>query len=199
MAKVDGPLMSLGASGKVGDALVFFAWKGTNVVRRWLKPTQPNSTLQGYVRAVMYAIGKVISKVQSVSGGDAVDSKLFALNTAKAPSGVNWNAFFAQGFLNLLQSGGAFQTASLSAIVSAYSALGTAVLTAFKTNATALGLADFAFDYGFTSNIEAGCQLYMGALGCVANAIEASAPYNTAVASWAASDVDNFKTDFVAV
>jgi hypothetical protein len=199
MAKVDGPLMSLSGSGKVGDALVFFSWKGTNVVRRWLKPTQPNSTLQGYVRAAMYAIGKVISKVQSISGGDAVDSKLYSLNTAKAPSGVNWNAFFAQGFLNLLQSGGAFQTASLSAIVAAYSALGTAVLTAFKTNATALGLADFAFDYGFTSNIEAGCQLYMGALGCVANAIEASAPYNTAVGSWAASDVDNFKTDFVAV
>ena len=199
MAKVDGPLMSLSGSGKVGNALVFFSWKGTNVVRRWLKPTQPNSTLQGYVRAVMYAIGKVISKVQSISGGDAVDSKLYSLNTAAAPSGVNWNAFFAQGFLNLLQSGGAFQTASLSAIVAAYSALGTAVLTAFKTNATALGLTDFAFDYGFTSNIEAGCQLYMGALGCVANAIEASAPYNTAVASWAASDVDNFKTDFVAV
>jgi hypothetical protein len=199
MAKVDGPLMSLGASGKVGDALVFFSWKGTNVVRRWLKPTQPNSVLQGFVRAAMSAIGKVISKIQSISGGDSVDSALYSLNTAAAPSGVNWNAFFAQGFLNLLQTAGEFQTALFSSKIAAYSALGTAVLTAFKTNATALGLADFAFDYGYTTNIEAGCQLYFGALAAYENGIAATAPYNTNPDSWAASDVDSFKTDFVAV
>ncbi|MDD5061915.1 MAG: hypothetical protein PHN44_06530 [Candidatus Marinimicrobia bacterium] len=199
LAKVDGPLMSLGARGKIGDAMVFFPWKGVNAVRRWLKPTQPNSTLQGYVRAAMSAIGKVISKIQSVSGGDAVDSALYALSTDKAPSGINWNAFFAQGFLNLLQSGGAFQTASLAAYVAAYSSLGSLVLTAFKTNATALGLVDFAFDYGYTANIEAGCQLYFGALGAFANELAASAPYNTNPNSWTDSDVNSFKTDFVAV
>jgi hypothetical protein len=198
MAKVTGPLMSLSASGKIGDAIVFFPWKGVNAVRQWLKPTQPNSTLQGYVRAALYAIGKFIKQIASISGGDAVDSKVYSLNTAKAPAGVNWNAFAAQGFLNLLQSAGNFKTASLLALVSAYSSLGTAVLTAFKTNATALGMADFAFDYGYVVNIEAGCQLYFGALGCYHNSIQASAPYNTNPDSWAASDVDNFKTDMVA-
>jgi hypothetical protein len=198
MAKVDGPLMSLEARGKVGDAIVFFPWKGVHAVRRWLKPTQPNSTTQGYVRAALYAIGKWIKKIQSVSGGDAVDSKVYSLNTVAAPAGMNWNAFAAQGFLNLLQSGGTFVLASFTALIAAYSALGTAALTAFKTNATALGMSDFAFDYGYTTNIEAGCQLYLGALACYHNSIQASAPYNTIPDSWAASDVDNFKTDMVA-
>jgi hypothetical protein len=198
MAKVDGPLMSLEARGKIGDAIVFFPWKGKHVVRQWLKPTQPNSTLQGNVRAALYAIGKWIKKIMSVSGGDGVDSKVYSLNTAKAPAGVNWNAFAAQGFLDRLQSAGTFKTASLLALVSAYSALATTVLTAFKTNATALGMADFAFNYGYTTNIEAGCQLYFGALACYYNSIQASAPYNTIPDSWAVTDVNAFKSDMVA-
>ena len=46
MAKVDGPLLSLEARGKVADAIVFFPWKGRHVVRQWLKPTNPMDTLQ---------------------------------------------------------------------------------------------------------------------------------------------------------
>ena len=198
MAKVDGPLMSLEARGKIADAVVFFPWKGRHAVRQWLKPTQKNSTLQGYVRASLYAIGKWIKEIFCVAQDDAVDSKVYSLNTAKAPAGMNWNAFAAEGFLNLLQSAGTFKTASFTALVAAYSSLATAVLTAFKTNATALGMADFAFDYGYVTNIEAGCQLYFGALACYYNSLLASAPYNTIPDSWAASDVDEFKTDMVA-
>jgi len=198
MAKVDGPLMSLEARGKVADAIVFFPWKGRHVVRQWLKPTNKMSTLQGYVRAALYAIGKWVKEIACVAKADAVDSKVYSLNTDKAPAGLNWNAFAAQGFLNRLQAAGTFVTASFAALVAAFSALGTDVLTAFKTNATALGMADFAFDYGYTTNIEAGCQLYFGALGCYYNSIQASAPYNTIPDSWAASDVDAFKTDMTA-
>jgi len=198
MAKVDGPLMSLEARGKIADAVVFFPWKGRHAVRQWLKPTQKNSTLQGYVRASLYAIGKWIKEIYCKAQDDAVDSKVYSLNTAKAPAGMNWNAFAAEGFLNLLQSAGTFKTASFTALVAAYSSLATAVLTAFKTNATALGMADFAFDYGYVTNIEAGCQLYFGALACYYNSLLASAPYNTIPDSWAASDVDEFKTDMVA-
>ena len=89
-------------------------------------------------------------------------------------------------------------TASFTALVAAYSALATGALTAFRTNATLLGMSDFAFDYGYTTNIEAGCQLYFGALSCYYNSIQASAPYNTIPDSWAASDIDAFKTDMTA-
>jgi hypothetical protein len=198
LAKVDGPLLSIGARGKIADVLVFFPWKGRNVVRQWLLPTQPKTTVQGYVRAAVIAIGKEISKIVSVSNGGAVNSKLYSLNTAMAPAGLNWNAFHAQGFLNALQSAGTFKTASFTALVALYSALATGILTAFKTNATALGLSDTAFSYGYSANMEAGLQLYFAAHAVVNNSIQASAPYNTVVASWVASDVDAFKTDHVA-
>jgi len=195
MAKVDGPLMSVEARGKVADSIVFFPWKGRHVVRQWIKPTNKKSTLQGYVRASMKAIAKEVAKIWNVSAGDSVDSKLYALCTAKAPSGVNWNAFHAQGFLDQLQSGGDFKTASFAALVAEYSSLGSNVLTAFKTNATALGIVDFAFEYGYTTNIEAGCILFFGAKAAYANSLAATGIYATDPASWAATDVNAFKSD----
>ena len=198
MAKVDGPLMSLEARGKIADAVVFFPWKGRHAVRQWLKPTNKKSPLQGYVRSAIYAIGKWVKKVQSKSQDDAVDSKVYSLCTAAVPAGTNWNAWIAEQMLDLCVLAGTFKTASFTALVAAYSSLATEVLTAFKTDATALGMADFAFSYGYPTNIEAGCQLYFGALACYYGSIQASAPYNTIPDSWAASDVDNFKTDMVA-
>ncbi|MBA7535571.1 hypothetical protein ES705_27829 [subsurface metagenome] len=46
MAKLKAPLMSLGASGALGKALVFFPWKGLDVVREYVIPTNPRSTKQ---------------------------------------------------------------------------------------------------------------------------------------------------------
>lgn len=198
MAKVDGPLMSLEARGKIADAIVFFPWKGRHAVRQWLKPTQPETTKQGYVRAAVYAIGKWVKQIMGISQGDAVNSKVYSLCTVAVPAGTNWNAWIAQQFLNLLGTAGTFVTASFTALVAAYSSLATAVLTAFKTNATALGMANFAFGYGYTTSIEAGCQLYFGALACYYGSIQATSPYNVIPDSWAASDVNAFKTDMVA-
>ena len=196
MAKVDGPLFSVEARGKIADAIVFFPWKGRHVVREWLKPTNKKSTLQGYVRASLKAVGKNLAVIFCKANGDATDSKVYSLNTVKVPAGTNWNAFFAQGFLNRVQSAGTFKTASFTALVAAFSALASAVLTAFKTNATLLGMQDFAMEYGYMTNIEAGCQLYFGALACYYNSIQASAPYNTIPDSWAATDVNNFKSNY---
>jgi hypothetical protein len=198
MAKVDGPLLSIGARGKIADVMVFFPWKGRNVVRMWLKPTQKNSTLQGYVRSAMIAIGKEISKIMCKNAGDALDSKLYVLNTAKCPAGLNWNAFHAQGFLNALQVAGVFNTASFTARVAQYSTLVSTALTAFKTGATALGMADKAFSYGYTVNMEAGLQLYFGALAAYENSIAATAPYNTHPTAWVAADVDSFRSHHMA-
>lgn len=60
MAKLKAPLLSLGASGKLGGALVFFNWKGIDVVREYVVPTNPNTTLQqtqrGYLTTLVAAI-----------------------------------------------------------------------------------------------------------------------------------------------
>lgn len=198
MAKVDGPLLSIEARGKIADAIVFFPWKGRHVVRQWLKPTNPKSTLQGYLRAAMKAIGKAVKQIMSISQGGALDSKIYTLATSSVPAGLNWNAWLGQGFLADLQSAGTFKTASLTAHIVAFSSLNTTDLAAWQTNATVLGMADFAFNYGYTTNLEAGCQLYFLAIGCYKNSLHATAPYNTAPASWVVSDIDSFKTDMVA-
>ncbi|MBA7533075.1 hypothetical protein ES705_25310 [subsurface metagenome] len=46
MAKLKGPLMSLGASGKLADTLVFMSWKGLNTVREYVIPANPQTALQ---------------------------------------------------------------------------------------------------------------------------------------------------------
>ncbi|MBA7532579.1 hypothetical protein ES705_24805 [subsurface metagenome] len=46
MAKANAPLFSLKASGKLGDALVYFNWKGINCVRSYVIPSNPRSTAQ---------------------------------------------------------------------------------------------------------------------------------------------------------
>lgn len=55
MAKVQGPLMSMEASGKVGGAIVFTRWKGRPVCRQYAIPSNPKSPAQVGVRACFKA------------------------------------------------------------------------------------------------------------------------------------------------
>lgn len=55
MAKLKGPLMSLGASGQLAKTLVFFPWKGLNVAREYVVPSNPKTSLQVTQRGYMTA------------------------------------------------------------------------------------------------------------------------------------------------
>ncbi|GAH19400.1 unnamed protein product, partial [marine sediment metagenome] len=55
MAKLKAPLMSLGASGKLADTLVFFPWKGINAVREYVIPANPKTALQQVQRGYLTA------------------------------------------------------------------------------------------------------------------------------------------------
>lgn len=190
MAKVDGPLFSLEARGKIADAIVFFPWKGRHVVRQWLKPTNPKSSLQGYVRASLKAIGKFISGILCISKGSALDSKLYADATSSADAGMNWNAWLGGGFLDALQVGNVFKTTAFNNYVSEYSTdLNATVLAAFAARATALGFEDFAMAYGYTTSIPAGLQLYFGAVACYKKTVSNASPWNVAPVSWDTADV----------
>lgn len=198
MAKVEGPLFSLSASGQIGKAMVFGSWKGRNVVRGYTIPANPKSTVQGYVRAALKQISKWVKVVSNKKSGDAVDSVVYQACTVKAPAGLNWNGFIGAGWLDKLQVGGTFQTTAFEALVAEYSALAATDLAAWETEATALSLEDFTFEYGYTTNIPAGLQLYAGAYAAYQQQILATAPYNTTPASWVLADVTNFKADMVA-
>jgi hypothetical protein len=190
MAKVDGPLMSLEARGKVADALVFFPWKGRHVVRQWLKPANPMKALQGYVRAALRAIGKEVSKIGCISKGGAVDSKLYTGIVAKTPAGLNWNAFHGQGLLSRFIVSAAFATTAFLADVAAYSTH--AAKTAWDSQALALGLVANTFGYGYTVELTGGCQLYFGALAAYVNSASWGTQYALHPTTYAASDVTAF-------
>lgn len=66
MAKLKAPLMSLGASGKLGGALVFFPWKGINAVREYVVPTNPKSAKQTIQR------GYLVDVVEAVHAAEAL-------------------------------------------------------------------------------------------------------------------------------
>lgn len=191
-AKVDGPLFSLGARGKIADAIVFFPWKGRHVVRQWLKPTNKKSTVQGYLRAALKCIGKWVGGVHLVGQGDALDSKVYQACTSSAAAGMNWNAWIGEGFLDILNSANTFITGSFTDLVAVYSSLNTTDLAAWETAGTARGLVDFAFGYGYTTNIPAGLQLFFGAEACYHKSVIGTAPYDTDPASWVLADITNF-------
>lgn len=58
MATVQGPLMSMQASGKLANSIVFGNWKGRPTVRGHVVPSNPQSAAQTGVRALMSFIGK---------------------------------------------------------------------------------------------------------------------------------------------
>lgn len=53
MVKVYGPLMSLDASGSLGNAITFSKWKGRNLVRTRVVPSNPRSGPQVGMRAML--------------------------------------------------------------------------------------------------------------------------------------------------
>lgn len=73
MAILKAPLMSLGAAGAVGKALVFFAWKGFNVVREYVIPANPKTTLQNAQRALLTEAVAAVHAAQAIAQPHTLD------------------------------------------------------------------------------------------------------------------------------
>jgi len=65
MAKLNAPLFSFRASGQIAKALVFFGWKGLNVVRSYVVPANPKTTLQTTHRDYLKA---AVAKIHAAQG-----------------------------------------------------------------------------------------------------------------------------------
>lgn len=59
MARTEGPLMSLAASGSVAKTLTFSRWKGRPYVRQLVTPANPKSYGQYYTRAMIAFLSQV--------------------------------------------------------------------------------------------------------------------------------------------
>lgn len=69
MAKLKAPLMSLGASGALGKALVFFGWKGLDCVREYVVPSNPKTASQVTQRSYLTdAVAKIHAAQARASG-----------------------------------------------------------------------------------------------------------------------------------
>ena len=94
MARVTGPLMSMEASGTIGKTLTFANWVGRQYVRRWTRPSNPQTADQMDQRNAFSIVGVGISQankcVQLNSSTNDTDEQAFR---GKTPSGMRWNGY----------------------------------------------------------------------------------------------------------
>lgn len=92
MAKLKAPLFSFKASGKLADSLVFFTWKGLNVVRSWVVPANPQTGLQNTQRGYLKAAVIMIHYAQGLAANPfaAADASAYALLGSLQPTPRTW-------------------------------------------------------------------------------------------------------------
>lgn len=66
MARLTAPLLSLGASGSIGKAIVFASWKGISYARRHVIPENPKSTAQVAVRNVFSTLSELWKRMPTL-------------------------------------------------------------------------------------------------------------------------------------
>lgn len=101
MAKLKAPLLSLGASGAIGEAIVYFPWKGLDVAREYVVPANPNTALQQTQRGYLSAAVIDIHAAQGHATNPLVeaDAMAYALWGSNEPSPRTW---FNQAIKNAL-------------------------------------------------------------------------------------------------
>lgn len=191
MAKVTGPLFSISASGKIADAMVYFGWKGINVVRSWVKPANPESGDQGDRRVMLGGLGRAPKYVQA--------EKVYynhAIAVAVAPD--TWISaivgyIMATYFVNV---------AGYQALYDEFDTHGQAAH--WVSEALALGLTTFDIAYkDMPTPFHHGFQLYcLAKYACdqylLNNLKFATAPYTKALNTWDDADIDLMVADFTA-
>jgi hypothetical protein len=188
VAKVSGPLFSMDARNKLGDALVFIGWKGIKDVRMWLKPTQPRTGKQGDVRLILGGLGRACKPA---------DTTKYYVSEAKkvAPAQQSWISRFVQYIRTTYMA----TAEDFEAEYDEYN--GHTQKAAFDNAAAALGLTDFDIAYKSTTSVfSAGLQLYELAKYAIdvhkANSdVFNKTPYTKALSQWTADDVTTLKND----
>lgn len=92
MAKLNAPLFSFRASGKIANALVYFGWKGLNVVRSYVVPANPKTTAQNTQRGYLIACVAMIHYAQGLAANplDETDVSAYALLGSLQPTPRTW-------------------------------------------------------------------------------------------------------------
>jgi len=67
MARLTAPLLSLGAAGQLGKALVFASWKGIPYARQYVIPENPKSTAQQEIRGIFYTLSEMWKRLPQLA------------------------------------------------------------------------------------------------------------------------------------
>jgi len=102
MAKLKAPLLSLGASGALAKALVFFPWKGLDVAREYVVPANPNSVPQQTQRGHLIDAVALIHTAQDQGGNSfgSDDAIAYALLASVFKSAQTWFNEAVRQFIN---------------------------------------------------------------------------------------------------
>lgn len=184
MAKVTGPLFSISASGKIADSMVYFGWKGVNVVRQWLKPANPMSDTQGDQRIMLGGTGRAVGKIQpeKVFAQQLIDLNLI-------PAGQTKQSFLVKYILEHYLTDATAYAAQLAELTGHTASL------AFGTAADNLTIVEFDLDYATIAAYNKGLGLYLIAKASTALGLVGT-PYTTNITAWVAADVNGMVNDF---
>ncbi len=186
MAKVTGPLYSMSASGKIADAMVFFGWKGVNVVRQWIKPANPRSAGQGDARIIMGGTGKAVGTVEPSS---AFHQQLIDLSLI--PGGQTKQSYLVKYIIEHYLTNATTYAAQLAACT------GHTAYSDFGSLATSLSIVEFDLAYADNAPYDKALGLYLLAQAAIALSFTGS-PYDTALSSWTATEIGEMGADFTA-
>jgi hypothetical protein len=185
MAKTIMPLLSAEASGKIAKSLVFFYWKGLNVVRKYTIPANPRSVDMKSVRTKLAALGKNIAAMTTA----APAGKIVTLLKAAAPANLIWNSYFVKAALDQIKSEAVFTAAEL-----AYTSH--TRKDEFDASAADLGMSDILPGVAFSQTVSAGFQLYLGAYAAQKLGLVGTTNYGAALSGWVTKDITSFAKDY---
>ena len=194
MAKVDGPLFSLEARGKIGNAMVFFPWKGRHAVRRWLKPTNPRDIDQKLIRQKLAGFGKCLKAMETPGAVLANGSAQVVAWKAETPAAQIWNAYFVKkGMVDL--SSDATYTAFSAAMFGCAD-----TIEIWRQCSTELGL-DTLLSTADAYATDISPELQLAGAAYAAYKVELSTAtdiYSVHPSLWTTAQISQFATDFTA-
>lgn len=193
MAKVKTPLLSFEARNKLADSIVFFPWKGRNVVRQWRKPTNPRSIGQMIIRQKLASMGKNLAIIETPKTGLLDGSKMYQMLKDVTPATQIWNAYFVEKAMDYVKTDANF--AALSAAL-----YGTAAVSQWTESAIGLGFETLTDADIYATQIPPELQLFMGAYAAYLLELSSYTDiYNTYPSTWALATITHFATDYYTV
>ena len=190
MAKLVAPLLSLEARGKIGNAMVFFPWKGRNVVRAYTTPANPRDVNQKISRQKMAAMGKNSKAVETPKTGLLNGSKIYVLLKAATPATQIWNAYWTKTALDQLKTEANFTELSTDMFACADT------VPEWRCAATELGF-DTLTGAPYATTISPELQYIMGAYGAYKLGLSGlTSLYNTYPTLWTTDQIEDFMLDY---